>query len=69
MAEKIIASLDEPIAVMSRMITVTTSIGITVCLGISSVDIQELMKQADLALYETKEAGRNGYRFYRGGHG
>ncbi len=66
-AEKIIASLEEPIAVMGRMITVTTSIGITVCPGISSVDIQELMKQADLAMYETKEAGRNGYRFYRGG--
>jgi len=42
---------------------ISASIGITVCPQ-DGEDADTLLKNADLAMYETKAAGRNGYRFY-----
>ncbi|MDD4879997.1 MAG: diguanylate cyclase [Gallionellaceae bacterium] len=63
-AEKVLASFAEPVPVQGKMIRITTSIGIAVYPIKGPDDIQELMKKADLAMYEAKEAGRNGYRFF-----
>ncbi|HTD05996.1 bifunctional diguanylate cyclase/phosphodiesterase [Undibacterium sp.] len=41
----------------------TASIGITLFCG-QPVTIDELMKQADLAMYRSKSAGRNAFRFF-----
>lgn len=63
-ADKVIASLQLPVPVQGGLIQITTSIGIAVYPVDGDDDMQELMKKADLAMYQAKEAGRNGYRFY-----
>jgi GGDEF domain-containing protein len=41
----------------------TASIGITLFLGMQNTE-DEVLKRADVAMYEAKEAGRNSVRFY-----
>ena len=65
-AEKILATLAEPIDLVGHSLTVTTSIGIAIYPVNGTDDSQELMKKADAAMYQAKEAGRNGYRFFDG---
>jgi len=43
---------------------VTTSIGIAVISRSAEQTAEELMVQADVAVYEAKAAGRNRYRFH-----
>ena len=62
-AQKILNHLREPIQVSGHPLIVTTSIGITVIPG-DSQDPNELMRNADLAMYKAKERGRNNYQFY-----
>lgn len=64
-AEKILASFKEPFSVQGNMIRTSTSIGIAVYPVSGTDDIQELMKKADVAMYEAKEAGRDSYRFFQ----
>lgn len=62
-AEKILASLDQPYILQVRECVSTCSIGITV-FGDSHENINEVLKQADLAMYQAKAAGRNTLRFF-----
>jgi diguanylate cyclase (GGDEF)-like protein/PAS domain S-box-containing protein len=66
-AEKILAVLEAPVTVRDKALTISTSIGIAVYPGEGGEDMQELMRKADLAMYQAKEAGRNGYRFSSSG--
>ena len=43
---------------------VTVSMGISTLLPDKSNSLDQLIKQADKALYESKENGRNKYTFY-----
>jgi diguanylate cyclase (GGDEF)-like protein/PAS domain S-box-containing protein len=63
-AEKILAALRLPVDLLGQTVEVTTSIGIAVYAATGTDSIQELMRKADLAMYQAKESGRNGYRFY-----
>lgn len=56
--------LAEPIQVRGHRVNISASIGITVC-GRDSSNIDELLKNADLAMYQAKAEGRHGYRFFR----
>lgn len=61
--EKILAALNLPYSLAGHVYHNTPSIGITLFADhLSSVD--ELMKHADLAMYEAKKAGRNTLRFF-----
>ena len=61
--EKILAVLNQPYAVAGRLHHSTPSIGVT--LFINAVDsLDELLKQADIAMYQAKSAGRNTLRFF-----
>ena len=62
-SEKILSVLGEPYDLERAPYQSTASIGITLFRGDSSSD-DELMKQADLAMYKSKEAGRNGLSFF-----
>jgi diguanylate cyclase (GGDEF)-like protein/PAS domain S-box-containing protein len=66
-ADKVIASFKAPVPVQGRLLEITTSIGIAVYPVDGSDNTQELMKKADQAMYQAKEAGRGCYRFYREG--
>jgi diguanylate cyclase (GGDEF)-like protein len=63
-AEKIIATLNAPIPMGDRTLTVSTSIGIAVYPINGAATVQELLKKADSAMYAAKDAGRNTYRFF-----
>ncbi len=62
-ADKVLSSLNETYVLKQRTVHNTASIGITLFMGqFASTD--DLMKQADMAMYKAKETGRNKYRFF-----
>ena len=60
-AQKIVDKLAKPFDLGGQEVFVTTSIGIAV--GPPSPD-EDLVRDADAAMYHAKELGRNTYRFY-----
>jgi diguanylate cyclase (GGDEF)-like protein len=63
MGERLLHSISEPYVVDGISMTVRCSIGIAIA-GVDAHDAKSLLKCADLALYATKGAGRNGMRFF-----
>lgn len=63
-AKRVIKLLSTPILVEDDLVTVGTSIGIVIREPHNQEAIEVLMKYADSALYEAKEAGRNTYRIH-----
>src|SRR5690349_6010202 len=62
-ADKIIKELARPIEIGGHEIHVTPSIGICHYPN-EATDVQQLLKQADNAMYQAKDAGRNTVRFF-----
>lgn len=62
-AEKILATLNQPYLLAGNENRSTPSIGITL-FGGHQASIEELLKQADLAMYQSKTGGRNTLRFF-----
>lgn len=59
LAARIIARLGEPFTLAQREVYVGASIGIALCAGPDAAATpEELMKQADIALYRAKDAGK-----------
>ena len=62
-AERVLQSLAESIVIDEHSLYVTTSLGISIYPN-DSQDADELLKNADLAMYAAKAAGRNTYQYY-----
>ena len=62
-AEKLLASLNQPFELGGGQHYSTPSIGITL-FGEQRLTVDELLKRADLAMYQAKAAGRNTQRFF-----
>jgi diguanylate cyclase (GGDEF)-like protein len=62
-AQKILAAVSRPWMLEERECLSTCSIGITI-FGDRPETINELMQQADIAMYQAKAAGRNTLRFF-----
>ena len=62
-ARKIIVALNRPLLLQGQEVVVGVSIGITVAPD-DGRDLDGLMKNADLAMYQAKYQGRNSFRFY-----
>lgn len=62
-AEKISASLNLPYQLASHIYHCTPSIGAVIFIG-NDIEIDELFKQADIAMYQSKKDGRNLIRFF-----
>jgi diguanylate cyclase (GGDEF)-like protein len=62
-AEGLIKVLAEPYHIAGRQLAVTASLGITMFPSDNS-DPQVLLKNADIAMYQAKEGGRNTFRFF-----
>ena len=60
---KIIKALQVPIPLRAQEVSISGSIGITVAPD-DSMDANELMRNADLAMYRAKALGRNNAQFY-----
>ena len=63
LAETLVAELSRPIVVQDRQVSLDTSIGVTLFPEDAS-GATMLMKNGDIAMYQAKFAGKNGYRFY-----
>ena len=61
--EKILAALSEPYQLDKNTYRCTASIGVTL-FGGNEQATDELMKQADIAMYQAKKSGRNALRFF-----
>jgi diguanylate cyclase (GGDEF)-like protein len=61
--KKILAALDRPYQLAGHVCRCTSSIGVTLFNG-NQVAVEELLKQADSAMYQAKNAGRNALRFF-----
>jgi len=57
LGERIVAELARPFDIGGHDTTIGASVGVAYC-NVASVDAQDLMRQADLALYEAKNSGR-----------
>ncbi|TCP15526.1 PAS domain S-box-containing protein/diguanylate cyclase (GGDEF)-like protein [Crenobacter luteus] len=63
LADEIIATLSQPLMIQGHEVFVTGSIGISVFPN-DGTDAQTLLKNADVAMYRAKEAGKNTYQFF-----
>jgi len=63
-AEKIVHAIRRPVCIGGHALDITISIGIAIHEANAAHDAAELMKNADIAMYQAKQAGRNGYRVF-----
>lgn len=63
LAQKIVSNIAEPFYAEGGDIFIGGSVGITLYPN-DAKDAETLIRNADLAMYRAKEAGRNGYRFF-----
>ena len=63
-AQKIVDGFRKPFLIDTHQLVVTTSIGIAVCPN-DGTNEGILLKNADIAMYQAKEAGRDRYQLYK----
>jgi diguanylate cyclase (GGDEF)-like protein/PAS domain S-box-containing protein len=62
-ARNILDNITQPVNIGGNELIVTSSIGITVCPN-DGTQYPDLLKNADMAMYRAKKAGRNNIQFY-----
>ena len=63
-AKRMLVAVSEPHSIDQHDLHVTTSIGVSVYPD-DGLDAETLIKNADTAMYQAKETGRQGYRFFK----
>lgn len=63
LAQELIAVLEEPIQLDNQTVSVSSSIGIALFPGDANSS-EELLRNADLAMYHAKEQGRNNFQYF-----
>jgi diguanylate cyclase (GGDEF)-like protein len=64
LARRLIEVIKEPCVIEGHQMVVGASIGIAVCTTQDRADPEQLLKNADLAMYRAKTDGRGTYRFF-----
>lgn len=62
-ANSLCKAFREPFIIDGRTFFVSVSVGVTVYPD-DGLELEHLLRKADIALYRTKEQGKNGYQFY-----
>ncbi|MCK5663780.1 MAG: GGDEF domain-containing protein, partial [Thiotrichaceae bacterium] len=63
-AQRIINLVSTPVQFKNKTLSVGTSLGISIYETTSEATLDDLMHNADMALYKAKDAGRNTYRIF-----
>jgi diguanylate cyclase (GGDEF)-like protein/PAS domain S-box-containing protein len=63
-AERILESLTDPLQLDQKEIVIRSSLGISVVEGNAGADAEELIRNADAAMYIAKRDGKGGYRLF-----
>jgi diguanylate cyclase (GGDEF)-like protein/PAS domain S-box-containing protein len=63
-AERVLEDLRQPLIVAGKELVVRGSIGISIMAGSSSIGADELIRDADAAMYIAKRDGKGGYRLF-----
>ena len=63
LAEKIIKNFSKPLQIQNKTLDISTSIGISIY-PFDGVDSIKLLKNADMAMYQSKVNGRNDFKLY-----
>ncbi len=63
-SDKLLAALSAPYRLRDQDCQCSASIGVAMWRGGPLIDEHELLKRADMAMYEAKKAGRNAVRFF-----
>ncbi|HVY65211.1 MAG TPA: EAL domain-containing protein [Gammaproteobacteria bacterium] len=63
MARSLIARFQEPFELGGRQVSVTASVGVTLY-PVDNPDPMALLNNADIAMYQAKEQGRNNFKFF-----
>lgn len=63
-AENVVHTLNQPFEIENHTINISTSLGIALYPS-HGKDAKTLMKRADIAMYQAKEAGRSCFKFFR----
>jgi len=61
--DKILHNIAKPVEISDQMIEVTVSIGVALSQG-RSENFEDILRNADLAMYQAKKLGKNKYYFY-----
>jgi diguanylate cyclase (GGDEF)-like protein len=64
LAERVIFELDQPFDLNGQEVVIGTSIGAAIYAGPGPMEADELLKNADLALYKSKGNGRGTFHFF-----
>ena len=62
-AEKVLELFQRPFYILDQPTYVTTSIGVSIY-PLQSTTVDELLKTADIAMYQAKKQGKNSFQFY-----
>ncbi|MDX1451469.1 MAG: diguanylate cyclase [Oleiphilaceae bacterium] len=65
-AGRILAEIKRPFDIENSQVQIGASIGVSLC-PMDAASQAELLREADVALYEVKKAGRNGYKRFEKG--
>ncbi|WP_270729061.1 diguanylate cyclase [Shimia sp. Alg240-R146] len=63
-AERIISEIEKPVPFRDSVCKVSASVGIAMYAGCGETDMDQLLSDADTALYASKHAGRSTYRMF-----
>jgi len=61
MADRILRALEPPVTMQGQQFSIEASVGITSSAGCS---VEDLLRQADVAMYQVKTSGKHGYAVY-----
>ncbi|WP_164472805.1 sensor domain-containing diguanylate cyclase [Cohnella candidum] len=63
-ADRLTSELNKPVRLSDQDYEMTASVGIRIVAGEENAELETILKDADRAMYEAKQAGRNRYRVF-----
>ena len=63
---RLLSALSEPVELLERTVQVSASLGVSFYPQVPDIDAEVLLRQADIAMYQAKQRGKNQVRFFNG---